>query len=95
MPNLENKPKIAVDIDEVLFPMVSDLIEYVDKQHSVKLTPEQFIKYNLEDIWHGGPLEGAVVFDAYRSRKKLKIGSTISSPKFLKKYISWAIAVTA
>jgi 5'(3')-deoxyribonucleotidase len=73
MPNLENKPKIAVDIDEVLFPMVSDLIEYVDKQHSVKLTPEQFIKYNLEDIWHGGPLEGAVVFDAYKDQSGIEV----------------------
>ena len=73
MPNPENKPIIAVDIDEVIFPMVEDLIRYVDRSHSVKLTPQEFVTYSLEDIWQGGPVEGSQVFEAYKAQFSVEV----------------------
>jgi 5'(3')-deoxyribonucleotidase len=68
MPKPENKPIIAVDVDEVLFPLVPDLIKYVDRKHKVKLTPEDFSNYNLEGIWPAGSAEGAIVFENYKKQ---------------------------
>lgn len=68
MPNPANKPIIAVDIDEVLFPMVPDLIKYLDREHAVKLTPEDFNNYMLEDIWPAGSAEGSIVFESYKKQ---------------------------
>jgi uncharacterized HAD superfamily protein len=73
MPKPENKPIIAVDIDEVLFPMVPDLIEYVDREHKVKLTPEDFAHYSLEGIWPAGSAEGAIVFENYKDQVTTEI----------------------
>jgi 5'(3')-deoxyribonucleotidase len=71
--NPETKPVIAVDIDEVVFPMVDDLIAYIEKEHSVRITPEEFKTYRLEDIWPGGPVEGANVFQAYASQYGIEV----------------------
>jgi uncharacterized HAD superfamily protein len=48
--------------------MVPELIEYVDKEHSVQLTPEQFVTYSLEDIWPSGSAEGEIVFENYKNQ---------------------------
>lgn len=68
MPKPENKPIIAVDIDEVLFPLVPELIKYVDQKHKVKLTPKDFSHYSLEGIWPAGSAEGSIVFENYKNQ---------------------------
>jgi uncharacterized HAD superfamily protein len=68
MPSRANKPTIAVDIDDVIFPLVPDLIEYVDREHAAKLTPEDFKTYMLEDIWPTGTAEGEIVFENYKNQ---------------------------
>ncbi len=73
MPVLETRKKIAVDIDEVLFPMVSDLIEYVDREHKVKLTHEEFVKYDIRDIWKGGPIKASEIFEGYKKQAKPEV----------------------
>ena len=73
MSKTENKPIIAVDVDEVIFPFVDDLIEYVDRQHSVKLSREEFVTYSLADIWKGGPHEGAEVIKAYVDQQGIEV----------------------
>jgi uncharacterized HAD superfamily protein len=70
---MNEKPIIAVDIDEVLFPMVPDLIKYVDREHKVKLTPEDFSYYSLEGIWPAGSAEGAIVFENYKNQVTTEI----------------------
>src|SRR5579864_8144086 len=70
---MNEKPIIAVDIDEVLFPMVPDLIRYVDREHKVKLTPEDLSYYSLEGIWPKGSAEGAIVFENYKNQVTTEI----------------------
>lgn len=84
MPKPANKPIIAVDIDEVLFPLISDLIGYVDREHSVKLSPEEFVTYRLEDIWHGGPVEGLAVYESYEKQMNLGVAPLEGAAEALK-----------
>ncbi len=53
--------------------MVDDLIAYVDREHKVILTPEQFETYRLEDIWPTGSAEGAIVFENYKNQVTTEI----------------------
>jgi uncharacterized HAD superfamily protein len=69
----ENKPLLAVDIDEVIFPMVPDLIRYVDQHHKVKISPEAFVSYRIEDFWPDGAQEGTQIFEAYQSQIGLEV----------------------
>ena len=73
MPKPVNKPLIAVDIDEVLFPMVPDLISYLDREHSVKLSQNDFVKYNLEEIWEGDPAEAKALFQSYVNQFEIEV----------------------
>jgi len=90
MPRPANKPIIAVDIDDVLFPMVADLIKYVDREHAVKLTPEDFKSYMLEDIWPAGTAEGEIVFENYKQQITTEVapvkGATSALGKLSAKY---------
>jgi uncharacterized HAD superfamily protein len=73
MPKPANKPVIAVDIDEVMFPMVPDLISYLDREHSVRLSQADFIKYNLEEIWKGDPAEALELFESYKNQVGIEV----------------------
>lgn len=73
MPKPENRETIAVDIDEVLFPMVPDLIQYVDREHKVKFTPKDFAYYSLEGIWPAGSAEGSIVFENYKNQVSTEV----------------------
>ncbi|HET7827467.1 MAG TPA: hypothetical protein VFK97_01200 [Candidatus Saccharimonadales bacterium] len=83
MPRLGNKKIIAVDIDEVLFPMVPDLIDYLDKKHQIKLTEADFKDYYFEKIWTGNPGEALEIFKQYRDQ----LGVTIAPVKGAKQAI--------
>jgi uncharacterized HAD superfamily protein len=67
------KPLIAVDIDEVIFPLVPSLIEYVDTTHKVSISFKDFASYKIEDIWPGGPEEGRIVYKQYRDQEHIEI----------------------
>lgn len=90
MPKPANKPIIAVDIDEVLFPMVPDLIDYLDREHRVAMTHQDFEKYHFEDVWHGGPDEASIIFEKYISQTTVDIvpvkGAAESLRKLSKNY---------
>ncbi len=85
-----NKPIIAVDIDEVLFPLVPDLIKYVDKAHKVKLAQSDFVKYNLEEIWEGDPAEAIQIFEKYKKQVSIEVapiaGATEALGELAKSY---------
>ncbi len=85
MPKPGSKKTIAVDIDEVLFPMVPDLIKYVDAEHGLKLTPGDFVKYNLEDIWPAGTAEGEIVFESYKAQVTPEVAPVESAAEALGK----------
>src|SRR5438105_10920518 len=66
MPKPENKPLIAVDIDDVIFPLVPDLIQYLDREHKVRLTKEDFVRYDIRRVWKDGPEEAVRIFETYK-----------------------------
>lgn len=45
-----SKPKIAVDIDEVLFPNVPTLLPYYNRVSGTDIKMEQMTSYFIEDI---------------------------------------------
>jgi uncharacterized HAD superfamily protein len=45
-----SKPTIAVDIDEVLFPMAPTFLDYHNTTHGTTITLDQMVSYYLEDI---------------------------------------------
>jgi 5'(3')-deoxyribonucleotidase len=85
-----SKNIIAIDIDEVVFPMVDSLIEYVDKEHKVTLSADSFLTYRLEDLWPQGSAEGERVFRTYLRQDKLQIapvkGAKIALERLARKY---------
>src|SRR5207344_1526958 len=47
---MPEKPTIAVDIDEVLFPMVPTLLEYHNSEHGTSFEIDQMTSYFLQDL---------------------------------------------
>lgn len=84
------KKIIAVDIDDVIFPMVADLIGYLDRQHGVTLSQEDFVKYNLEEIWEGDPAEAARLLESYKGQTGIEVvpveGAAEALAKLAKRY---------
>lgn len=54
-----NKPIIAIDIDEVLYPLVPNLADYHNKNYGTTLTVEDFDTYDFNKVW-GGDVPSAV-----------------------------------
>ncbi|HET6863891.1 MAG TPA: hypothetical protein VFH37_01700 [Candidatus Saccharimonadales bacterium] len=77
MPKPAAKKIIAVDIDDVLYPLVPSLIGYLDTKHKVKLTPKDFEAYDLRQVWHAGPKEAEQIFNDY----KRNIGTDVAPLK--------------
>ena len=50
MPKPASKPTIAVDIDEVLFPMAPTFLSYYNTQHGTNYKLDQMTSYFLEDL---------------------------------------------
>ena len=53
------KPVLAIDIDEVLFPLVPELAAYHNAQHGTSLAASDFVSYDLDKVW-GGTVADAV-----------------------------------
>lgn len=47
------KPVLAIDVDEVLFPLVPELVEYHSVEYGSGLTAEDFTTYEFERAWPG------------------------------------------
>jgi 5'(3')-deoxyribonucleotidase len=60
-----NKPIIAVDIDDVVYPFVPSLIKYLDVNHKVRMSQHDFIEYDIRKVWGGGPVEATKIFKNY------------------------------
>jgi len=75
---------IAVDIDDVIFPLVPSLINYLDTEHEVKLTAEDFISYDLRKVWSGGPEEAEIIFEQYKLKADVEVAPLKGAKKALK-----------
>ena len=53
---MDNKPIVAVDIDEVLAQMIPTLADYHNEYHDSNLTIESFVNYEFHKVW-GGTVE--------------------------------------
>lgn len=73
MPKSVSKPIIAVDIDDVIYPMVPSLIEYLDTEHKVRLSEHDFAEYDIRKVWGGGPVEAAAIFEKYIEKSGIQI----------------------
>jgi 5'(3')-deoxyribonucleotidase len=71
MPKPANKPTIAVDIDDVIYPLVPSLIEFLDTRHKVRLSEHDFVEYDLRKVWAGGPVEAAEIFERYKKESSV------------------------
>lgn len=55
------KPIIAVDIDDVLFPFMPEIIKHYNELKAANLKPEDFHSYHLIEVW-GGTEDEATAF---------------------------------
>ncbi len=53
------REKIAVDVDEVLFPFVEEFVKFDNAIHGGEFTSEHFLSYAFEDVL-GTPMDEAV-----------------------------------
>lgn len=60
-----NKPTIAVDIDEVLFPLLSTFFPYLKAKHGIDVRQEQMKTYRTEDVIGGTVEELLAKMDDY------------------------------
>ncbi len=56
---MKKELKIAIDIDDVLFPFVPELIKFHNKKYGTFLTMKNFISYDFWNVW-GGNKEQAI-----------------------------------
>jgi len=59
------KPLLAIDIDEVLFPLVPELAAYHNAQHGTSLAPADFLSYDLDKVWGGTVAEAVAKVNAF------------------------------
>lgn len=52
------KPVIAVDIDDVIFPFVVEIASHYNALKGAKLTKDDFFSYHFRDVWGGTEEEG-------------------------------------
>ncbi len=53
------KPTIAIDIDDVLFPFVVGVAKHYNGLKGAALTPADFFSFNFDEVW-GGTVEESV-----------------------------------
>ena len=56
-----SRPTLAVDVDDVIYPLVPILVKYYRQYHDADsvLTPAHFFSYNFCEVW-GGSVERAI-----------------------------------
>ena len=67
---MEEKKKIAVDVDEVLLDFVSPMKNFYNRRFGTNLESEDYIYYDLERVWGCTKPEAIeIVVDFYRSKE--------------------------
>ena len=60
-----NKPTIAIDVDEVLFPLLASFFSYLKAAHDIDIVPDQMETYRTEDVIGGTSEDLLAKMDAY------------------------------
>lgn len=96
MPKPENRPTIAVDVDDVLADEKEDVRKFINKTYNLKLTPEDYMieapygRY-FEKVWGVDGEKGLQMYEAYfnagiKAKHKPVKGSVEAISKLEKKY---------
>jgi 5'(3')-deoxyribonucleotidase len=59
------KSVLAIDIDEVLFPLVPEIAAYHNTHHGTNLKVDDFVTYDLEKVWGGTVAEAVAKVNAF------------------------------
>lgn len=60
-----DRPLIAVDIDDVLFPFVPGIATYHNDLKGTTLSPQDFHSYNFMEVWGGDEQETNTIVDNF------------------------------
>lgn len=80
---MKDRKTLAVDIDDVIYPLVPSLIEYLDTEHSVLLTEQDFVEYDIRKVWGGGPIEAAAIFEKYKEKTGIQVAPIMGAQEAL------------
>lgn len=67
------KPLIAVDIDDVLFPFIYGIAEHHNNIKGTTLTLEDFVSYNLNEVWGCSQEEANQIIKGFLSKNYLHL----------------------
>lgn len=73
MASIGQKPVIAVDIDDVLFPFVEGVAEYHNNLKGTQLAVDDFTTYHLNEVWGGTQEETEEIVQAFLSTDHLHL----------------------
>lgn len=68
-----NKPVIAVDIDDVLFPFVDGIAAYHNNLKGTNLTVDDFFSYNFVEVWGGEVDETERIVESFLGMDQLHL----------------------
>lgn len=60
------KPLIAIDVDEVLFPFNTGLVDWHNIVHGTSLTLDEVTSFKLDQVWGGTEAEATAKVGAYQ-----------------------------
>ncbi len=58
------KPLVALDLDDLIYPFMRDLVPFHNRVHNTSLTAEDFFTFEFNDVWGGSRQEA---FDRVRA----------------------------
>lgn len=60
-----SKPVIVCDIDDVVFPFIPGMAAHYNERFGGELTPEDFVSFQLSDVWGGTQEEANSVVESF------------------------------
>lgn len=70
---ISQRPVIAVDIDDVLFPFVPGIASYHNHLKGTTLSPEDFHSYNFMEVWGGSEVEANDIVEGFMAAGNLHL----------------------
>jgi len=64
---------IAIDIDDVLFPFVSSVVDHHNSIKGTSLVAEDFLSFNFREYWGGSEEESMQMIDSFLSKNVLHL----------------------
>lgn len=59
------KPVLALDMDEIMFPFMKYLLEFVNQRDQAQWSAEHFHTFDFEDVWGGTRTEATATVDSF------------------------------